>query len=385
MALEGLLKEAEKLGLEVVEKNIDETIKVTEKVKLKDKDGYLYFLCKNNLNNLNRRKTLPARFFRYNPYIKHNIENYLNINNIPIKLLSEESEITDAHKDLKFYCLIHKTDFYKSWNEVKNGAYCPECGAERYKESRKNDYEYIYNGFKDRGCTLLTKEYTNNIQKLEYICEKHKDKGIQTVTWASFISNKHNCQYCACESVIALQRKSNKQFLKEAEAVHGDKYTVLEPYKNSKEKIKVLCNDCKHTFLTTPHHFLEGHGCPHCNVSLGENAIELYLKNNNIHFIPQYRIKGCVGTKKKMPFDFAIFNNIECNKLLYLIEYQGKQHYNPVQFGKMSVEEAKEQFKTQQHNDNLKREFCKNNNIKLLEIPYWDFKNIENILNNYNK
>jgi hypothetical protein len=40
-----------------------------------------------------------------------------------------------------------------------------------------------------------------------------------------------------------------------------------------------------------------------------------------------------------------------------------------------------ENFGIQQKIDQIKREYCKNNNIKLLEIPYWDFDKIEEILN----
>jgi len=47
------------------------------------------------------------------------------------------------------------------------------------------------------------------------------------------------------------------------------------------------------------------------------------------------------------------------------IEYNGQQHYMPVDYfgGKVSLQH-------QQHNDNIKREFCKNNNINLIEIPF---------------
>ena len=33
-----------------------------------------------------------------------------------------------------------------------------------------------------------------------------------------------------------------------------------------------------------------------------------------------------------------------------------------------------------QRNDNIKNQYCKDNNIKLVRIPYWEFDNIENIL-----
>lgn len=59
-----------------------------------------------------------------------------------------------------------------------------------------------------------------------------------------------------------------------------------------------------------------------------------------------------------------------------LIEYQGEQHEHPVKhFG------GKEQFKRQQEHDKRKRDYAKEHNIELLEIWYWDFNNIEQILN----
>ena len=58
-----------------------------------------------------------------------------------------------------------------------------------------------------------------------------------------------------------------------------------------------------------------------------------------------------------------------------LIEFQGKQHYKPV-----SAYGGEEQFKVQQEHDRRKRQYANDNNIKLLEIPYWDYENIEEIL-----
>ncbi len=64
-------------------------------------------------------------------------------------------------------------------------------------------------------------------------------------------------------------------------------------------------------------------------------------------------------------FDFAIFDDE--GHLCCLIEYQGKQHYEPSQkFG------GKRGFYQQQHNDNKKRRFCALNKINLIEIPYTD-------------
>ena len=57
-----------------------------------------------------------------------------------------------------------------------------------------------------------------------------------------------------------------------------------------------------------------------------------------------------------------------------LIEFQGEYHDGTAR------NQTEEGFKKQQEYDKKKKEYAKNNNIDLLEIWYWDFNNIENIL-----
>lgn len=72
-----------------------------------------------------------------------------------------------------------------------------------------------------------------------------------------------------------------------------------------------------------------------------------------------------------MRFDFMI----EIDKRMILIEYDGIQHYIQ-KFGE-------KEFRRIQDNDRLKNDYCKNNNINLLRIPYWEFDNVEDILKEY--
>lgn len=70
-------------------------------------------------------------------------------------------------------------------------------------------------------------------------------------------------------------------------------------------------------------------------------------------------------------YDFSVLNQdgtIKC-----LIECQGEQHYQPVdEFG------GKSQFEIQKKNDELKRKYAVEHEIKLLEIPYKN-KKIEQV------
>ena len=89
-----------------------------------------------------------------------------------------------------------------------------------------------------------------------------------------------------------------------------------------------------------------------------------------LNFKSQYYFSDLVS-KKNIPlrFDFAIFKNTE---LLCLIEYQGEQHYIYKEKGWNN----KENFNRLKKSDNLKKEYCLKNNIKLIEIPYWDFEKL---------
>lgn len=64
------------------------------------------------------------------------------------------------------------------------------------------------------------------------------------------------------------------------------------------------------------------------------------------------------------------------------IEYDGEQHYIPIDFGGKGQEWAEEQFKIQQYRDNAKNTYCQQNNINLLRIPYWEKDNIKSIIKN---
>lgn len=55
-------------------------------------------------------------------------------------------------------------------------------------------------------------------------------------------------------------------------------------------------------------------------------------------------------------------------------------HFEPTDFAGKGKEWAEEQFKGQKIRDEIKNKYCKQNNINLLRIPYWEFDNIENIL-----
>lgn len=100
--------------------------------------------------------------------------------------------------------------------------------------------------------------------------------------------------------------------------------------------------------------------------SRAEIKIEEILKMNAMNFQEEYEFKGLNSPNgKPLRFDFAVFDDDD--NLEFLIEYQGRQHYEPVsKFG------GTRGLYQQKFNDNKKRRFCLLKKIKLIEIPYWD-------------
>ena len=47
----------------------------------------------------------------------------------------------------------------------------------------------------------------------------------------------------------------------------------------------------------------------------------------------------------------------------------------------MTIKEQEVRLEYYKQNDNIKTQYCQNNNIKLIRIPYWELNNIETILN----
>lgn len=107
---------------------------------------------------------------------------------------------------------------------------------------------------------------------------------------------------------------------------------------------------------------------------MGERCTRHFLNNNNVTYESQYKFQDCVY-KNKLIFDFYLPNhNI-------LIEYDGQQHHNFDNF----FHKDYESFEEQQLRDRIKDNYCYVNKIKLIRIPYWEFDNIENILDRHIK
>lgn len=72
-------------------------------------------------------------------------------------------------------------------------------------------------------------------------------------------------------------------------------------------------------------------------------------------------------TQYMAKFDFFINNK-------YIIEYDGKQHFK--YFKSVNNWNTKDNFEKTQKHDNFKNQWCKENNIPIIRIPYTHFDNL---------
>lgn len=143
---------------------------------------------------------------------------------------------------------------------------------------------------------------------------------------------------------------------------------------NVKNHINVKCKcECGSEFWCDFTHWknLSKNRCNECTSKTSNIAYitKRWLDDNDIKYTTEKRFDDC-RNKKKLPFDFYL------DDYNYCIEVDGQQHYysNSTKYFKNGVF-SKEDFDRIKINDNIKTEYCKTNNIKLIRLKYTLFKN----------
>lgn len=216
-------------------------------------------------------------------------------------------------------------------------------------------------------------KYINRRTKIIVTCPIHGDFEVLP----GIHSRGHDCSKCAIENRQVPIRSNIQEFIQKAQKIHGNKFDYSKSiYTHNKNKIEIICP--KHgSFWQRINDHLKGAGCPVCKQSKGENKVKLYLESKNIEFKQQKTFIDCINpnTNYKLRYDFYLPNyNL-------LIEFDGIQHFRPSTFnGKLDKEQTLKLFEQTKVNDKIKNDFARDNNIKLIRIPYTKISSIEKIL-----
>lgn len=242
------------------------------------------------------------------------------------------------------------------------------------KYCEKNQWTKRQNDAKNKALYLLEKKKTIKLisdlttwgarQPATWLCTKC-NHSFERSPQVMFAQHGLFCPWCETHPM----EYSEDMILAKSQELWGSEYTVLDTTTlknpNGSKRIIVEHNKCGFKYNVNLWNFLHGQGCPHCRASHGEKKVRDYLIAHNFVFQEQYVVPV---NNSYLRFDFYL----EENQHKFVIEYNGIQHYQPVEFfnGQLG-------FEKQQMRDQLKIQYCKENNINLIIIPYTD----ESIIN----
>ncbi len=275
-----------------------------------------------------------------------------------------------------FNCLVCNHEWMSIPKHLIKGTNgCPECGKKISRETKKynittNDFR---NKVKDKTITIIG-EYKSGKDRIDVKCNLCENKWSPK---ANYLMVGGGCQKCGHKETGRKCRKSHETFLTEIDKIYGGKVSILGEYRTGKDRIDVKCNLCSNVWAPVSSRLLK-RGCPKCNLSKGQLLITKILKELNIDFMDQYILDGLKTEDGGTPiFDFVLFDNSSAK---IIIEYDGKQHFKAVKrWGGVA------RLKQQQKVDRFKDDYCNENNIQMIRIPYTEYNNInrkyiENIL-----
>lgn len=287
----------------------------------------------------------------------------LSIKNPNIEVVEQ---YIDAKTKIVHYCLIHDVYWKAAPTSILRGCGCIECGKDKISNRfLKTHDEYVNELQTVNPNIIVLGQYVNMKTPILHKCSIHE---VEWTTSPDSVLQGCGCNECRSEKISTKNLKTHEQYVEDLKLVNPS-VIVLEQYINVNTPILHKCLNDNNEWYVSPSCVLTGYGCPQCHDSKGERQVRLWLSNHNISYERQYKFKDC-RDNRQLPFDFYL----PCYNLC--IEYDGKQHFEAIEYfgGQESFE------KTLKH-DNIKNEYCKNNGISLLRIPY--FKNVEEELNNF--
>lgn len=233
--------------------------------------------------------------------------------------------------------------------------------------AKKLKYEDVKEYISQHGYNLLENDYFGNGYNMKI---SDSNGYLYSVTFGNFKDYMENChkKFDIVNNFNPYSIHNINNFIR----LFGCSTIVLDKeYCNgSKYKLNMLC-ECGKRFKVSWDK-IRGRGkmtCPECSKireSYNEKKVRKILLERDIDFIQEKR--EYIDSSTYIIFDFYL------PKYNIAIEVNGEQHYHPVTFGGISLDKADKKFKKQVLMDNKKEQYCIDNNIKLIKIPYWEFK-----------
>jgi len=210
----------------------------------------------------------------------------------------------------------------------------------------------------------LLSEYINNSTKVKLLCKHCGNIIYKTPKKMTSKDKPEGCYICSGENWF----KTRETLQKEVDERYPNTYIIIGEYEKARKPLEVKKITCGHVFLISPDNLLRGKSCPYCSIKQSSymNLVENILDKYGIKYTKEKTFDDCRNIRP-LPFDYYVDN------LNILIEVDGEFHYEEKLSGRQSLEEV-------QKRDNIKTKYCKDNNIKLVRLPYYKKENFEEIL-----
>lgn len=269
----------------------------------------------------------------------------------------EKVDYINDHIKVCIICSEHG-EFWQTPKAHLNGNGCPKCAGRRpFKYSAEENekmcrqihgdkYEYFFTGNERRD------------EKVKIKCRKHNYIFEQ-------ILDQH-LRGCECPICSGSGTSNTERFIISAKEVHGDHYDYSKvDYKGKDVKVEIIC-PIHGSFWQTPHDHISGCGCKFCKSYRRQERLFFKLKE----IFPEEKWKFEYSPDWLGLYRIDIFNE----RINLAIEYNGEQHYKPVEVfgGKIGHEKCKER-------DQKKAKLLEEHGCKLYIIPYWEY-NLEEII-----
>lgn len=216
---------------------------------------------------------------------------------------------------------------------------------------------------------------------IHYICPTH---GLQEQKYSIHVGLGCGCPECAnYPNKKSPLERCNEWIAKCIEKYGEGRYDYSrahEDYVNNDSLVWIRCCLHNHWFKTTPDNNLRtvNGSCPICSAEFtetqGEAEIHRWLLKHGITNFKQDEVTlpnenpKCKRQYLRPDFWLPDYN--------LFIEYNGEQHYEDVDY----FFNDNFTFEDQQIRDQTLRDYCQRHGHRLLEIPYWDFQRIGEIL-----
>lgn len=219
---------------------------------------------------------------------------------------------------------------------------------------------------------ILERDFNKKSSKIYWICKCLKCGNIKSVLGSDIRANKSTNCGCRKKEKLILRNKNNAKNITNKQYGYLLALEPTEKRQNTYVVWKCKCLKCNQIIEATLHDLEKGsiQSCGCMTESHDELMIKKILDENNIPFKTEITFQSCrfPDTNALARFDFYVNNQ-------YLIEFDGSQHFSFMTYNNCKWNNEKS-FEKTKFRDSYKNQWCKENNIPLIRIPYTKLKTL---------